>query len=93
MLNLQDFLRGTPAPLMREYFGRAGIELPIIDWTASPRGCANSLLHAVDKLGAGHRQRVSDDADRISVMAHRDGQAALYDTNQHKQHLDNLDNG
>ena len=56
MLNLQDFLRGTPAPLVREYFGRAGIELPHFDWTAPPKRFANSLLHAVDNLGAGHRR-------------------------------------
>ncbi len=94
MLNLQDFLRRTPAALLRAYFDTTGLALPAeIAWDAPATALSSTLLDAIDRLDDGRRQRVMDDADRICALAGEDGQAALFDVADDLGALEGMENG
>ena len=93
MLNLQDFLRATPAGLLQAYFAGAGVALPSVDWDAPAGALARALLDAIDTLDEPTRLGVMDDADRICVMAREDGEAAMFNAVRHTRALEELEGG
>jgi len=78
---LSALLRKTPSGALREYFDRPEIGLPMeFDWTVPEAQLSGPLLTAIEEMSRVQRDRVLNDAERVTALADEPGQAALYST-------------
>lgn len=93
MTALSALLRKTPGEALREYFDRPEIGLPTeFDWTVPDMQLPGPLLSAIEEMSRVQRDRVLNDAERVTALADEPGQAALYSVAEEPAFLDNLAN-
>lgn len=93
MTALSALLRKTPSGALREYFDRPEIGLPMeFDWTVPEAQLSGPLLTAIEEMSRVQRDRVLNDAERVTALADEPGQAALYSTARDPVLLDGLAN-
>lgn len=93
MTALSALLRKTPGGALREYFDRPEIGLPTeFDWTVPEAQLSGPLLTAIEEMSRVQRDRVLNDAERVTALADEPGQAALYSTAGDPVLLDSLAN-
>ena len=93
MTALSALLRKTPGGALREYFDRPEIGLPTeFDWTVAEAQLSGPLLTAIEEMSRVQRDRVLNDAERVTALADEPGQAALYSTAGDPVLLDSLAN-
>lgn len=93
MTALSVFLRKTPGQALREYFVRPEVGLPAeFDWTVPEPQLSGPLFKAIEKMSRVERDRVLNDAERVTALADEPGQAALYSVAPDAAFLDSLSN-
>ena len=93
MAALSSFLRKTPPEALREYFDQPHIGLPVeFDWDVADGRLSAPLMAAIEKMSRRQRDRVLNDAERVTALANDVGQAALYSVAQNPAFLDDLAN-
>lgn len=93
MTALSALLRKTPGGALREYFDRPEIGIPTeFDWTVAEAQLSGPLLTAIEEMSRVQRDRVLNDAERVTALADEPGQAALYSTAGDPVLLDSLAN-
>lgn len=93
MTALSALLRKTPGEALREYFDRPEIGLPTnFDWTVPEEQLSGPLTDAIDEMSRRQRDRVLNDAERVTGLADEPGQAALYSVAENPDVLDGLEN-
>ncbi len=93
MTALSALLRKTPGEALREYFDRPEIGLPTeFDWTVPEARLSGPLLSAIEEMSRVQRDRVLNDAERVTALADDPGQAALYSVAEDPAFLDGLAN-
>lgn len=93
MTALSSLLRKTPGEALREYFDRPEIGLPTeFDWTVPEAQLSGPLLSAIEQMSRVQRDRVLNDAERVTALADEPGQAALYSVAEDPAFLDGLAN-
>lgn len=93
MTALSALLRKTPGEALREYFDRPEVGLPTkIDWTVPEAQLSGPLLTAIENMSRFQRDRVLNDAERVTSLADEPGQAALYSVAEDPAFLDGLAN-
>ena len=93
MTALPALLRKTPTEALREYFDRPEIGLPTeFDWTVPEAQLSGPLLNAIEEMSRVQRDRVLNDAERITSLADAPGQAALYSVAEDPAFLDGIAN-
>ncbi len=90
---LSAFLRKTPGQALREYFDQPQIALPHeFDWTVPEPELSGPLLKAIEAMSRAERDRVLNDAERVTALADEPGQGALYSVAADAAFLDSLSN-
>ncbi|WP_397541670.1 hypothetical protein [Roseovarius salis] len=93
MTALSALLRKTPGEGLREYFDRPEIGLPAeIDWTVRDADLPGPLMSAIEEMSRTQRDRVVNDAERVTALTDAPGQAALYSVAEDPAFLDGLAN-
>ena len=93
MTALSAFLRKTPGQALREYFDRPEVGLPAeFDWTLPEPELSRPLVKAIEEMSRVERDRVLNDAERVTALADEPGQAALYSVAPDGAFLDSLSN-
>ena len=93
MTALSAFLRKTPGQALREYFDRPEVGLPAeFDWTVPEPELSRPLVKAIEEMSRVERDRVLNDAERVTALADEPGQGALYSVAPDAAFLDCLSN-
>ncbi len=93
MTALSAFLRKTPGQALRAYFARPEVGLPAeFDWTLPEPQLSGPLLRAIEEMSRVERDRVLNDAERVTALADEPGQGALYSVAPDAAFLDSLSN-
>ncbi|NPD18846.1 hypothetical protein [Alterinioella nitratireducens] len=93
MTALSALLRKTPGEALREYFDRPEIGLPTdFDWTVPEEHLPGPLKGAIEDMSRRQRDRILNDAERVTGLADEPGQAALYSVAEDPAYLDGLAN-
>lgn len=93
MTAMSALLRKTPSGALREYFDRPEIGLPPeFDWTVPEAELSAPLLTAIEQMSRVQRDRMLNDAERVTALADAPGQAALYSVADDPAFLDGLVN-
>ncbi|MCA1791316.1 MAG: hypothetical protein LC667_16125 [Thioalkalivibrio sp.] len=93
MTALSALLRKTPSEGLREYFDRPEIGLPIeIDWSVRDADLPGPLMGAIEEMSRVQRDRVVNDAERVTALTDAPGQAAIYSVAADPGFLDGLAN-
>ncbi len=93
MASVTSFIRNTPAALLRAYFDRSGIALPVAaNWDAPESEVVRSLQRAVADIDDDAGARLANDGERVTSMVDEAGQAALYSVAKNPEQLDALQN-
>ena len=93
MTALSALLRKTPGEALREYFDRPEIGLPTdFDWTVPQQQLPGPLKGAIEDMSRRQRDRILNDAERVTGLADEPGQAALYSVAEDPAYLDGLAN-
>ncbi|WP_199533421.1 hypothetical protein [Rhodovulum sp. 12E13] len=89
MTALSALLRKTPGEGLREYFDRPEIGLPAeIDWTVRDADLPGPLMSAIEEMSRTQRDRVVNDAERVTALTDAPGQAALFSVAEDPGFLD-----
>ena len=93
MTALSALLRKTPGEGLREYFDRPEIDLPVeIDWSVRDADLPGPLMSAIEEMSRVQRDRVVNDAERVTALTDGPGQAAIYSVAEGPAFLDGLAN-
>jgi hypothetical protein len=90
---LSAFLRKMPGQALRGYFDRPEVGFPAeFDWTVPEPELSGPLVKAVEEMSRVERDRVLNDAERVTALADEPGQGAIYSVAPDAAFLDSLSN-
>ena len=92
MISLATFVRRTPTEMVAAHFAQAGLFGNVTNGK-SARDCAKHAVEVADAADEQTRTKITQRVERITAMADRAGQTALYGVTKHQAILDRLENG
>ena len=94
MVSIAKFVRSAPPAALREYFRQGNISIPgTVDWSARGSRFVQPLVNAVENMDETRIAYIRKDAERISNLSDKAGQAALYSVVPQRESLELLENG